>query len=147
MESIQTSAVDEERQGQDDDNSALVDVERLQQQQQINTATKTPPIRPAKKKRKKTEPSVDLGYGETPFEKYTKEWNSGGGDGARFKRAIRAKEKDRNTCSLFIQTDPLIWRHISEQVSELTVDRRAAAIAIWFLNFQRLRFSSGGSRC
>lgn len=34
----------------------------------------------------------------------------------RTKRATRPKEDNRNTCSLFIQTDPLIWRHISEQV-------------------------------
>lgn len=33
----------------------------------------------------------------------------------RIKRATKLKE-ERNTCSLFIQTDPLLWRHIKEQV-------------------------------
>lgn len=35
----------------------------------------------------------------------------------RSKRATRPKEDNRNTCSLFIQTDPLIWRYIGEQVN------------------------------
>lgn len=35
----------------------------------------------------------------------------------RSKRATRPKEENKNTCSLFIQTDPLIWRHIGEQVN------------------------------
>ncbi|XP_065203715.1 disintegrin and metalloproteinase domain-containing protein 10-like [Planococcus citri] len=102
MESIQTSAVEEEEERE------IADVKR---QQQSDTNSKSPPpIRAPKKKRKKT------GIGETPYQKYTKEWNSAGRPSARFKRATRAKEKDKNTCSLFIQTDPLIWRHISEQV-------------------------------
>lgn len=33
----------------------------------------------------------------------------------RTKRATKLKE-ERNTCSLFIQTDPLLWKHITEQV-------------------------------
>lgn len=33
----------------------------------------------------------------------------------RTKRATKQKE-ERNTCSLFIQTDPLLWKHITEQV-------------------------------
>ncbi|XP_034249111.1 disintegrin and metalloproteinase domain-containing protein 10 isoform X2 [Thrips palmi] len=49
---------------------------------------------------------------ETPFEKYSKEMN----DHSRTKRAAQAKEEIKNTCSLFIQTDPLIWRHIRDQV-------------------------------
>lgn len=103
MESIQTSAVDEE--------SATAAEQ-----------SHGPPYgyRPAnggdkalKKKRKKTEPRLDL-LDENPYEKYTKEFND---DGvlSRTKRAIKKKEV-KNTCSLFIQTDPLIWRHISEQV-------------------------------
>lgn len=104
MESIQTSAVEEEKDSQS--------------QPLANHKQKTH-LRPPKKKRKKTEPTVDLAAEETPFEKYTKELNSdagGSGSSSRTKRAIRQKEKDRNTCSLFIQTDPLIWKHISEQV-------------------------------
>jgi len=50
---------------------------------------------------------------EEPYEKYSREYNEQAG---RSKRAIR-KDDNKNTCSLFIQTDPLIWRHIYEQVS------------------------------
>lgn len=45
--------------------------------------------------------------------KYSREANTGH---SRSKRATRPKEENKNTCSLFIQTDPLIWRHITEQV-------------------------------
>lgn len=81
----------------------------------------------------------DLQY---PHMKYTKEANlkdSGArsvndGDGddddggdewhrrshARAKRAARPKEENRNTCSLYIQTDPLIWRHIREGIADVS---------------------------
>uniref|UniRef100_A0A8D9FBH6 ADAM10 endopeptidase n=1 Tax=Cacopsylla melanoneura TaxID=428564 RepID=A0A8D9FBH6_9HEMI len=48
---------------------------------------------------------------EAPHEKYSREANT------RKKRATRIKDDGMNTCSLFIQTDPLIWKHISEQVN------------------------------
>lgn len=52
---------------------------------------------------------------ESPGHKYSREANEPGH--RRTRRATRPKEdKKNNTCSLFIQTDPLIWRHISEQV-------------------------------
>lgn len=47
---------------------------------------------------------------DSPYAKYSREAN------VRRKRAARPKEENRNTCSLFIQTDPLIWRHTTEQV-------------------------------
>jgi disintegrin and metalloproteinase domain-containing protein 10 len=48
-----------------------------------------------------------------PHDKYSKEANS------RSKRAtIRYQEK--NTCSLYIQTDPLIWRHIRESIPDVS---------------------------
>lgn len=100
MENIQTSAVEEETQ---------------------HAAERKQGRPPSKKKRKKTEPSTEYYVEETPYEKYSKELNNGQA-GARTKRAIRQKEKDRNTCSLFIQTDPLIWRHISEQVGRINVN-------------------------
>ncbi|XP_073972356.1 zinc-dependent metalloprotease kuz isoform X1 [Rhodnius prolixus] len=60
-------------------------------------------------------------YEEVPHNKYSWEANTGDLSSAgRTKRVIRAarpKEENRNTCSLFIQTDPLIWRHITEQVN------------------------------
>lgn len=39
---------------------------------------------------------------------------------ARAKRAARPKEDNRNTCSLYIQTDPLIWRHIREGIADVS---------------------------
>lgn len=52
---------------------------------------------------------------ESPVHKYSREANEAGH--RRPRRATRSKEN--NTCSLFIQTDPLIWRHISEQVLDI----------------------------
>ncbi|XP_074094703.1 zinc-dependent metalloprotease kuz isoform X5 [Cotesia typhae] len=51
---------------------------------------------------------------ESPSHKYTKEANIL--NHRRTTRATRPKEENRNTCSLFIQTDPFIWRHISEHL-------------------------------
>jgi disintegrin and metalloproteinase domain-containing protein 10 len=51
-----------------------------------------------------------------PHNKYSREANEGSSDHHRNKRATKPREENKNTCSLFIQTDPLIWRHISEQV-------------------------------
>lgn len=58
--------------------------------------------------------SLNVEENETPFDKYSEEANTRGG---RSKRATRPKEENKNTCSLFIETDPLIWRHVAEQVS------------------------------
>lgn len=52
---------------------------------------------------------------ESPGHKYSREANEP--SHRRTRRATRPKEDNKNTCSLFIQTDPLIWRHISEQVN------------------------------
>ncbi|XP_059486798.1 disintegrin and metalloproteinase domain-containing protein 10 [Neocloeon triangulifer] len=52
-------------------------------------------------------------HDEDPRRRYTREANEGVHQ--RSKRAARPREENRNTCSLFIQTDPLIWKHISEQ--------------------------------
>ncbi|KAI4478259.1 hypothetical protein M0802_014560, partial [Mischocyttarus mexicanus] len=54
------------------------------------------------------------GNQETPGHKYTREANEP--IHRRTRRATRLKEDKNTTCSLFIQTDPLIWRHISEQL-------------------------------
>lgn len=113
MESIQMSGVDEESTG-----AGM----RSSDYRAKNVAT------PLKMKRKKTEPTIVNFEKETPYDKYSKEMNLDDVDRgllSRNKRAIpnRLKEKERNTCSLFIQTDPLIWRHISEQVCRLTCRR------------------------
>ncbi|XP_023703400.1 disintegrin and metalloproteinase domain-containing protein 10 isoform X2 [Cryptotermes secundus] len=52
-----------------------------------------------------------------PHNKYSREVNEGSSSHHRNKRATKPREENKNTCSLFIQTDPLIWRHISEQVN------------------------------
>lgn len=53
---------------------------------------------------------------ERPAYKYTRQASDKLHYGpVRTKRATKPKE-ERNTCSLFIQTDPLLWRHIKEQV-------------------------------
>lgn len=53
---------------------------------------------------------------ERPAYKYTKQAANNHHHGpVRIRRATKPKE-ERNTCSLFIQTDPLLWRHIKEQV-------------------------------
>ncbi|XP_055635491.1 disintegrin and metalloproteinase domain-containing protein 10 isoform X2 [Toxorhynchites rutilus septentrionalis] len=36
----------------------------------------------------------------------------------RVRRATRPKEENKNTCSLYIQTDPLIWRHIRDSIAD-----------------------------
>lgn len=70
-----------------------------------------------------------------PYEKYTKEanWHSkysknGKLDDTwhtesheRVRRATRPKEENKNTCSLYIQTDPLIWRHIREGIADVSI--------------------------
>lgn len=53
---------------------------------------------------------------ERPAYKYSRQAASEKHHGSvRIKRATKPKE-ERNTCSLFIQTDPLLWKHIKEQV-------------------------------
>jgi hypothetical protein len=52
---------------------------------------------------------------ERPHKKYTEELNS------RTKRAASPpRYQERNTCSLYIQTDPLIWRHIRESIPDVS---------------------------
>lgn len=53
---------------------------------------------------------------EEPFNKYSREANEYSG---RHKRATK-REETKNTCSLYIQTDPLIWRHIREGFPEVS---------------------------
>lgn len=52
---------------------------------------------------------------ERPHKKYTEELNN------RTKRAASpSRYQERNTCSLYIQTDPLIWRHIRESIPDVS---------------------------
>lgn len=53
---------------------------------------------------------------EQPFSKYSREANEAH---SRVKRGTR-RDENRNTCSLYIQTDPLIWKHIKEGFPEVS---------------------------
>lgn len=54
---------------------------------------------------------------EDPLNKYSREANDV--NYSRHKRATK-REDSKNTCSLYIQTDPLIWRHIREGFPEVS---------------------------
>lgn len=64
----------------------------------------------------------------SPHFKYSKEANNENDEkygkekyfNKRSRRAARPKEDNRNTCSLYIQTDPLIWRHIREGIADVS---------------------------
>ncbi|XP_060523585.1 disintegrin and metalloproteinase domain-containing protein 10 isoform X2 [Cylas formicarius] len=85
------------------------------------------------KKRKKTAASAATAPNAPPkrytnyeesFSKYSKEANEGR---ERHRRATR-RDENRNTCSLYIQTDPLIWRHIREGFPEHTDPRKRSEV-------------------
>ncbi|KAK0168219.1 hypothetical protein PV327_002044 [Microctonus hyperodae] len=78
----------------------------------------------------KVEPSAEPlnGKYESPGHKYTKEANTP--ERHRNRRATRPKEDNRNTCSLFIQTDPFIWRHISEHLQRDTDKTREEILSL-----------------
>jgi disintegrin and metalloproteinase domain-containing protein 10 len=78
----------------------------------------TPSSAPTKGPTKSQESAPPILEPHPPHNKYSREVNEGSGSHHRSKRATKPKEENKNTCSLFIQTDPLIWRHISEQVRE-----------------------------
>ncbi|ETN58468.1 kuzbanian [Anopheles darlingi] len=72
---------------------------------------------------------IETGYEfKYPHEKYSKaaNWRDFGDSDtdpewhwkshARARRAARQKEDYRNTCSLYIQTDPLLWNHIRDTI-------------------------------
>lgn len=63
-------------------------------------------------------------YYEQGFMKYSKEANE---KHSRHKRAAR-RDENKNTCSLYIQTDPLIWRHIRETFPEHTDPHKASEV-------------------
>ncbi|KAJ8977438.1 hypothetical protein NQ317_000160 [Molorchus minor] len=62
-------------------------------------------------------------YHEDKYSKYSKEANDK--SSSRHRRATR---REKNTCSLYIQTDPLIWRHIREGFPEHTDPRKEAEV-------------------
>lgn len=67
--------------------------------------------------------SQHVDVNESPFQRYSKEANQ------RSKRAATFRTPERNTCTLYIQTDPLIWRHIRESIPEVS-------FKVFFFNFE-----------
>lgn len=77
---------------------------------------------------------IETGYEfKYPHEKYSKaaNWMAAGEhpddrdwhkrSHERVRRATRPKEENKNTCSLYIQTDPLIWRHIRDSIADVSI--------------------------
>lgn len=46
--------------------------------------------------------------------------DNGAGDRGSSGGSGRGREDNKNTCSLYIQTDPLIWRHIREGIADVS---------------------------
>lgn len=99
MENIQNSAVEEEL-------------------QPIKADTKRAQVRKftSKDSDAKEQPNISSLNVEEPLNKYSEAANTGGH--SRYKRATR-RDENKNTCSLYIQTDPLIWKHIREGFPEV----------------------------
>lgn len=127
MESVQNSGVD----GIDDDNENNVtqppQAENIQQSKPIYLSNTTKQNAEQKQKpNHKQKPNSIFGDNKSPHFKYSKEANfdydgtNGNKRSERVKRAARPKEDNRNTCSLYIQTDPLIWRHIREGIADVS---------------------------
>lgn len=102
MHNIQNSAVSEEQQQPPKEGNFVPAQGRVHKEQ-----PKPPP------------PKREYLNSEDFVSKYSREANIP----PRHKRAT-VRDLNKNTCSLFIQTDPLIWRHIREQFPEHTDPRK-----------------------
>lgn len=135
MESVQNAGVEDNDDDVNDDTDN--EVRRPEQSANVN-ANKANAKYPTKPKAAKQQnPNSIFGDDKSPHFKYTKEANfdyddfggsnaSGNKRSGRAKRAARPKEDNRNTCSLYIQTDPLIWRHIREGIADVSSFTRQA---------------------
>lgn len=110
MDSVQNAAID-------DDNEIVQEPIKEKQQQQQKK-----PVEQPKLYRQNSIFMED--HMNSPYLKYSKEANSEDNYASNFhgrsKRAARPKEDNKNTCSLYIQTDPLIWRHIREGIADVS---------------------------
>lgn len=131
MDSIQNSAVDDEA----NDNSNNYNNKNINLNNYINNKSKNKKKynKPNNKNNKMNYEEEDVKY---PHQKYSKlaNWHDQDEDEKhmnpeawhelshdRIKRATRAKEENKNTCSLYIQTDPLIWRHVREGIVDVSI--------------------------
>lgn len=125
MDQIQNSAVEEAE--------AEEEAEEDQAAEPSNDGEQQPP--PQKVRSSKEGAASDsLDEFPLPYQKYSKEANTARDTDKsesawhreaheRVKRAARPREENKNTCSLYIQTDPLIWRHIREGIIEVSGGR------------------------
>lgn len=110
--------------------NADVDEVEANDGEKIGVDTLKSPVNEAKRKHKKVptqstssqqqqqqQQQHKLNY-EDKFNKYSKVANEEDGF-RRHKRAATRQEENKNTCSLYIQTDPLIWKHIREGFPEV----------------------------
>lgn len=127
MENVQSAGVDSSDDDENDDdsdvnaNASSNDVNK--NESTLGAKTKLPPKQQQQQQAKQNQNSIN-GEDQTPHFKYSKEANfeyDGAKRGSRAKRAARPKEDNRNTCSLYIQTDPLIWRHIREGIADVSI--------------------------
>uniref|UniRef100_A0A182SGR1 Uncharacterized protein n=1 Tax=Anopheles maculatus TaxID=74869 RepID=A0A182SGR1_9DIPT len=142
---------EEQEEVQQEDTTVQVDKQHnesssnSQQQQPLAAANKHKSNAKAKRRsasyEKDTRPDIvsneipiETGYEfKYPYEKYSKaaNWRAVGESVTdsewhwkaheRVRRATRPKEDYRNTCSLYIQTDPLLWSHIRDSIVSVSI--------------------------
>lgn len=123
MENVQSAGIDDSDDDENDDDGD-VNANASPDEANKNGAKTKPPQQ--KQQAQQSQNSINA-EDDSPHFKYTKEANfryDGTGAskrGSRAKRAARPKEDNRNTCSLYIQTDPLIWRHIREGIADVSI--------------------------
>ncbi|XP_041780583.1 disintegrin and metalloproteinase domain-containing protein 10 isoform X1 [Anopheles merus] len=132
--------VQEDKQKRQSHNESSAGGQHQQQQQPLTAPTKHKSNAKAKRRsatlEKDTRPDIgandipiETGYEfKYPYEKYSKaaNWRASGESVTdsewhwkaheRVRRAARPKEDYRNTCSLYIQSDPLLWSHIRDSI-------------------------------
>jgi disintegrin and metalloproteinase domain-containing protein 10 len=112
MDRIQNSVKD------DDDDNEIVEIVSLEKKEGVNKNDDAKNIKNNNdnnnnNNNKSYVNKYDYDESIYPHKKYSKEANS------RTKRAT-GRYQERNTCSLYIQTDPLIWRHIRESIPDVS---------------------------
>lgn len=126
MESVQSAGVDVADDNNDDDDDDAANNNVKQEAIKANRLENKTLKSKQKQKLYRTNSIFADDDFKSPHLKYTKEANTdeNANQHERKKRAARPKEDNRNTCSLYIQTDPLIWRHIREGIADVSISLR-----------------------
>lgn len=132
MENVQSARIDDDDDDSNDDddggndnNASPNDMNK--NKSKLGAKTKLPQQQQQQQQQAKQNQNSINDEDKSPHFKYTKEANfkydgpNASKRGSRAKRAARPKEDNRNTCSLYIQTDPLIWRHIREGIADVSI--------------------------